>query len=67
MAITRFNLATLWRLEQPLDRVWDLIVDVEGWPDWWPAVKSITVLERGFADGIGAAHCLTWRTALLGH
>lgn len=32
------------------DTVWDVLVDVAGWPGWNPAVKSAT-LDGAFAEG----------------
>ncbi len=31
-------------IEQPIDRVWELIVDVEGWQGWWPGVEKVQLL-----------------------
>jgi hypothetical protein len=35
-------------------------VDVEAWPTWWKYVKEVALLAKGDANGIGAAHRLTW-------
>jgi hypothetical protein len=64
MPATSFDLVTQWRLAAPLDRVWKLVVEVEEWPSWWPAVKRVELIEPGDADGIGAVRRLTWGTAL---
>jgi uncharacterized protein YndB with AHSA1/START domain len=61
---TRFNLVTEWRLDAPLERVWALLTAVEDWPQWWPAVKSVRLLQPGDADGLGAVRRITWKTAL---
>jgi uncharacterized protein YndB with AHSA1/START domain len=37
-------------IEATPDAVWDVLVDVEGWPDWNPDVKSAQ-LEGSFAAG----------------
>lgn len=35
----------------PLDRVWAVMADVEGWPRWTPTVREAEILDRPFAEG----------------
>src|SRR5918998_818184 len=39
---SRFVFFDEWRLATDPDAVWPLIRDVEGWPGWWPSVRSVT-------------------------
>jgi hypothetical protein len=64
MAATQFSLTTHWAFDAPLERVWALIERTQDWPDWWPAVRSVTALSEGDARGIGAVRRLVWKTAL---
>jgi hypothetical protein len=64
MTVTHFELHTEWRLDAPIDRVWELIATTEHWPGWWPAVIRVQRLEPGDAQGLGAIDRMHWRTAL---
>jgi ribosome-associated toxin RatA of RatAB toxin-antitoxin module len=39
-------------IDAPLEKVWDVVADVESAPDWQGGMKSVTALER---DGEGRA------------
>ena len=41
MAAKDFHLVTEWRLDAPIDAVWQVLTEVEDWLDWWPAVKRV--------------------------
>ena len=62
MASYRF--LTTWVLDAPIEAVWDVIHDVERWPEWWHGVERAEVLERGADDGLGTVHRLRWRSRL---
>ena len=58
-----YRLSTAWRFDAPQDMVWNAIADADGWPLWWPGIRSVT-LERGDANGLGALRRYTCRGAL---
>ncbi len=60
----RYSFVTVWELGAGPAPVWDAIRDVERWPEWWPSVRSVDLLDRGAPDGLGAAHRFTWRGRL---
>jgi carbon monoxide dehydrogenase subunit G len=60
----RFELVSHWRIAAPVERVWAELVDPEGWPRWWPCVRSVRTLQPGRADGLGSVRRLTWATRL---
>lgn len=60
----QFDLTTRWRLDSPIDPVWDAIVAVEAWPRWWRFVHAVEELEKGDADGLGALRKYTWSSKL---
>jgi uncharacterized protein YndB with AHSA1/START domain len=62
MAAYRF--VTTWHLEAPITAVWDEIYASERWPEWWPSVLSVVVLQNGDDHGVGAVRRYTWRGAL---
>jgi hypothetical protein len=37
----RFAFLDEWRLAADAEAVWAAVRDVEGWPDWWPSVRSV--------------------------
>jgi uncharacterized protein YndB with AHSA1/START domain len=59
-----YAFVTNWRLQAPLEAVWDAIYDSEAWPTWWHYVVRVDLLEPGDERGVGAVRRYTWRTAL---
>ena len=64
MAAKDFHLVTEWRLNASIDHVWALLTAVEDWPNWWPAVKRVELVQAGDETGVDALRRMTWRTAL---
>jgi len=61
---TEFVLLSHWRIDAPLQRVWDVLHDPTCWPAWWPYVASVDKLDNGDPDGIGARYCFHWTSRL---
>jgi len=59
-----YEFITVWRFDAPLKKVWACIEDSEHWSDWWKGVLRVEKLKDGDADGIGAIHRSTWKSAL---
>ena len=38
-----YRLVTTWVLGAERERVFDLVRDFEGWPEWWPGVERVTL------------------------
>lgn len=49
-----------WRSTAGVEDVWDVLVDLETWPEWWPAITAVKLVEPS-AHGIAAAR-LTFST-----
>ncbi len=64
MGATHFSLVSDWRLDAPIERVWELIETTEEWPGWWRAVKGAWIVRVGREDGVGSVHRINWSTAL---
>ena len=62
--ISPFFFVTVWRLQAPIARVWDVIHASERYPEWWPNVVSVSVLEPGDASGLGKVERSVWKTEL---
>jgi len=60
-----YSFVTEWRLDAPIERVYDALHDSLAWPDWWPAVKSVEEIrpasDRG---GIGSVRRYTFKGSL---
>lgn len=63
-ASLEFELASLWRLDAPIDQVWATLSDVGSWPRWWPAVRRVQLLEPGDAQGLGCVRRVEWVSRL---
>ncbi len=61
-----YSFLTTWCVAAPLERVWDVLSDPEGYPEWWKGVRKVTVLEPGEAGGrgVGTLYRLQWRSRL---
>jgi hypothetical protein len=64
MSINEYNFVTVWKLEALLLDVWNTIMDVESFPDWWPAVKKLEILDRGDDNGFNSLTKQTWQGVL---
>jgi len=60
----RFVYVTEWRLDAPIEQVWDALVDVETWPQWWPHVHAVETLHRGATNDLGTVRRLRWGSRL---
>jgi len=61
---TEFVLVSHWRIAAPRERVWNVLNDPTGWPQWWPYVASVEKLESGDAAGVGARYRFHWTSRL---
>jgi hypothetical protein len=58
MASYRF--VTVWRLQAPIDQVFDTIEDTAAWPAWWPSVRSVERLADGDEEKLGTIDRMTF-------
>jgi uncharacterized protein YndB with AHSA1/START domain len=56
-----YSFLTTWLIPAPREAVWDVLADVEAWPDWWPAVVSARELDPGDAQRVGSRYRVRWR------
>lgn len=59
-----YEYITEWHLDAPLEAVWDAITDVASWPRWWKHVRSVHMIRRGDANGLGDVRRLRWGSRL---
>ncbi|CAN7683575.1 SRPBCC family protein [Ensifer adhaerens] len=64
MSSTNFHLVTEWTIASQLEDVWRELSTPERWPEWWPSVKQVMLLNEGDEHGVGAVRRMRWSTAL---
>ncbi|BAO91713.1 SRPBCC family protein [Caballeronia cordobensis] len=64
MRASEYLFVTVWKIEAPLQQVWNAIHDPAAWPQWWTCVERVTEVESGAPDGVGALHRYTWKGRL---
>ena len=62
--MTKFSFVSVWKLEAPLEPVWDALLRCEDWPSWWTGVVSVDVLSRGDANRVGFTSRQVWKSKL---
>jgi hypothetical protein len=60
-AVTQFHLTSQWTLAAPIGAVWSELTRPEDWPEWWPGIVAVRLLEKGGANGVGAYRRIIWR------
>jgi hypothetical protein len=64
MPMTDYHFVSAWRLQAPIQRVWEEVVHTERWPSWWRYVHRVQELDSGDADGLGRRQHLEFTTRL---
>ncbi len=59
-----YQFVTVWRIEAPIDAVWEAIYHSDRWPAWWDSVKQVVEISPGGEDGVGNVRRYTWRSRL---
>lgn len=59
-----YSFVTTWEVAAPVLEAWEAIAHPLEWPRWWKGVVSVSELEKGDAEGRGALHRYTWKSAL---
>ena len=45
--MAEYSFVTIWRIEAPIEQVYDAIRDSLAWPTWWPAVTAVKPVRSG--------------------
>jgi hypothetical protein len=64
MPTTHFDLVSHWRIHAPITLVWEVLTDIERWPQWWSYVRNVRPLRPSRADGLGCQWRIEWATRL---
>jgi len=59
-----YAFVTTWRIEAPIERVWDAIYQADRWPSWWKGVESVVEVTPGDKDGVGSVRRYVWKSKL---
>ena len=60
-----YSFVTRWRLDAPLEKVWELIYDSDRWPSWWKGVERVELLRPAVGPGqVGSVRRFTWKSRL---
>lgn len=59
-----YHFVTRWRVHAPAEEIFDALIEVEHWPEWWSTVARVERLDPGDADGIGARYRYSFTTRL---
>ena len=62
--MAEYSFTTVWELDAPIERVWDAILEVERWPEWWKGVERVELLEPGAKNGVGKIDRYVWKSRL---
>ena len=58
--MAEYKFITHWKLNAPMEEIWDVIYDVSKWHEWWKGVLEVKVISDSKDGEIRFAH--TWRS-----
>lgn len=62
--MAEYKFVSVWRIEAPIEAVWEAIHDSDRWPAWWGSVRRVEVVSPGDDTGIGSVRRYRWRSRL---
>ena len=62
--MAKYEFVTIWKVKAPQEKVWDLILNSDRWPQWWRGVEKVEKLRDGEVDHVGALFRYTWKSKL---
>lgn len=62
--MAEYAFVTTWRIEAPIEKVWDAIYHADRWPSWWKGVESVVKVAAGDDQGVGSIRRYTWKSRL---
>lgn len=60
----KYRFVTIWRIEAPIEKAYELIYHSLNWPQWWRSVERVEDLSSGDAQGLGSVRRYSWRGRL---
>ena len=62
--LRRYRFEDKWVVDAPIDRVWDSIVNVEGWPVWWKGLELSHSFDKLPVGIEGKCYQTRWKSSL---
>jgi uncharacterized protein YndB with AHSA1/START domain len=62
--VALYRFITVWRIEAPIEAVWEAIYHSERWPTWWRSVRRVDEIANGDENGVGNVRRYTWKSRL---
>jgi uncharacterized protein YndB with AHSA1/START domain len=62
--MANYDFVTVWKVQAPRQKVWDLIFHSDQWPTWWRGVEKVEKVRDGDANNVGAVYRYTWKSKL---
>jgi hypothetical protein len=59
-----YRLTTIWRIDAPVQQVFDAICRPARWPSWWWGVRNVVEIAPGDQRGVGRVLRYTWKGLL---
>lgn len=59
-----YEFVTIWRVEAPIEAVWEVINDSQNWSQWWRGVLKVKEIKNGDQNGVGDIFRSRWRSRL---
>ncbi|HKJ88870.1 MAG TPA: SRPBCC family protein, partial [Gammaproteobacteria bacterium] len=59
-----YDFSTEWRIEAPIEEVWDQIAAPTRWPQWWPGCRQAVEIAPHREGGPGRRYRFQWRGRL---
>lgn len=56
--MAEYHFVSTWRIQAPIESVWEEIFHTERWPSWWKYVAGVEELAPGAGGGVGSTS--TW-------
>lgn len=62
--MVKYKFVTVWRIEAPIEAVFEAIYHSEHWPTWWGSVRRVVEVAPGDNRGVGSVRRYFWRSRL---
>jgi hypothetical protein len=62
--MAHYRSSSVWEVDAPVERVWDVLLLVGEWPSWWKGFRAAERLAGGDDTGVGMRLRQQWRSLL---
>lgn len=61
--MAHYKFITTWKIDKPIEKIWDKLIKLEDWPKWWKSMKNVR-LERSQSKNDKDILYFTWKGIL---